>query len=132
MPLGPDLFLIAKGLACNCFPLRAVLLVIVAYIFSSSVNFWLGRKAAHVVKIKKKHEDKIRKIIEKYSFWGVFFVAIGPIPVREGAIVAGLMDIKFSEFITAMTLGVTIRFTAEGLLAPLFITHQFGAGGRIL
>jgi len=117
MPIGPDIFLVAKALSCRCFPLRTLGLVILAYALASSINFLLAAKVKNFIRIKEKKRRKIKEIVDRYGFWGVLFVAIGPIPVREGSIVAGLSGMRYDRFALAMLTGTVIRFTLEGLLA---------------
>ena len=88
--------------------------------FLSKFAFWLEQKA-----------EKNRGKVERYAFWGlVLFVAI-PLPgtgAWTGALVAGVMRMKFSKALGSIVLGVLpagvimtlISYGAVAAFAPLF------------
>lgn len=112
IPLGAGLGLpfwlnYLLSVAGNLLPVPIILLCIKAVLnwmakckvkFFNKVADWLFKKA-----------DKNRPKIEKYGFWGLcIFVAI-PLPgtgAWTGALVAGLMDMKFGKAFLSVVLGV--------------------------
>ncbi len=114
MPIGPDVFLIARSMACRCFPVGLVASMVVAYAISGSINYFIGRFMGHRLKSVRSWLDRFREPISRYGFWGLLMVSAGPIPVREGSIVAGFMEIPYLQFLAAMLVGTSVRFALEG------------------
>ncbi len=114
MPIGPDIFLIARAMACHCFPARAILLMVTAYTLSGTINFYIGQMASQKIKISSSWFRKVSDAISKYGTWSILLISLGPIPVREGAITIGFLKIPYKKFLFMMVLGTAIRFSAEG------------------
>ncbi len=121
MPIGPDVFLIAKALSCHCFPLTLVVSMVAAYTIAGTINYLIGRFLSRKLKIRSKWLRKVELYAEKYGFWGLLMVSAGPIPVREGCIAIGFLRLPFKKFVAAMVLGTGLRFGFEGLLGAYLI-----------
>ncbi len=119
MPIGPDIFLIARAMGCHCFPLKAVLLMVIAYCVSGSINFFIGRLALKTTRLKGRWLDRLSKAVNRYGFAGLLLISAGPIPLREGSITAGFLRVPYRNFISAMLIGTSLRFTAEGIFGSL-------------
>ncbi len=110
LPVGPDVYLMARARALGRLPLGALLAVILAYLAALSIAYGVGSTGRRVI---GRDLGRFERWIQRYGGWATFLAAISPVPLREFALVAGYTRMAYPVFLTGLLVGITLRFLVE-------------------
>lgn len=110
MPVGPDVYLMARAHALGRFPVAAFLAVILAYGAALSVAYAVGATGRRVF---RRDLGRVERWIQRYGGWASFLAAVSPVPLREYALVAGYSRMAYPVFLGGILAGLVLRFALE-------------------
>ncbi len=110
LPVGPDVYLMARTRVLGRFPVAAFVAVVLAYGTALSVAYGLGAAGRRWI---GRDLGRWERWIRRYGGWASFLAAVSPVPLREFALVAGYCRMAYPVFLAGILAGVTLRFTAE-------------------
>jgi len=110
LPVGPDVYLMARARAMGRFPVGAWMAVVLAYAAALSVAYAVGAAGR---KALRRDLGRWERWIRRYGGWASFLAAVSPVPLREFALVAGYCRMAYPVFLTGILAGVILRFTLE-------------------
>ena len=118
MPIGPDIFLIASSISCKCLPISKVIATLTAYFIGCTIDFAIGRWFGY--RIKWQVLQRLKGLGERYGGWAMFVAGLTPIPLREASIAAGVLRMRYKDFILPLFSALALRFFVEGSLGIWF------------
>ncbi len=101
----------------------------------SIVIYWIGYKGGEVLLVKRLGEERFKKIhatFERYGFLGLMVPSMlpPPTPFKLFVLTAGVIEMSFVKFLSAIFLGRLLRFCILSLLVIRFgpeIVALFGS-----
>lgn len=126
LPEGND-FLIVMLSTGNTWRRMAyyVIMTIVGSVIGCLLLYFVGRKGGNPLlrrRFSEKHIARAERLFEKYGILTVVVPSIlpPPCPFKIFVLTAGAFRLKWAEFIVAVTLGRTIRYSTWGILSVLY------------
>jgi membrane protein YqaA with SNARE-associated domain len=121
MPGGPDLVVMALTHNNHSMMPIYVIAAVIGSTLGCLVPYWIGRKAGEAALRIFSEEKRVRVsgLINRYGLWSMLAGALlpPPFPFKMLLITAGVFRVKIWQFLGALAIGRTIRFTLEGLMA---------------
>jgi len=135
IPGGMDLFVILLTSHRREWWAYYALFAVAGAVIGGYVTFRLakkGGKEALEKKIGKKRSEKVYKKFEKGGFWTIVVGSIlpPPFPLVPVLMAAGVMQYPRKHFLTALTVGRSVRFFLVAYLGKLYGTAIVGWLGR--
>lgn len=120
-PVGPDLFIILKGLS-GSEPYSAAILAIASTTVGAGLAYLAARIWGRKILLRffGKKADAIKKaeaLYRRYGAWFVFASAIGPMPLKYAIWISGLSGMPSRKFFFLLAAGLVPRFLAEAMIA---------------
>jgi membrane protein YqaA with SNARE-associated domain len=121
MPGGADLVVMALTHNNHSMMPVYVIAAVVGSTLGCLVPYWIGRKAGEAA-LRVFNEEKrtrVTGLVNRYGLWSMLAGALlpPPFPFKMLLITAGAFRMKIWQFLGALAIGRTIRFTLEGLMA---------------
>ncbi len=117
LPVGPDVYLIARTRTLGRVPVEALLAVLLAYLAALSVAYAVGATGRRVL---RRDLGRFERWIQRYGGWATFLAAVSPVPLREFSLVAGYTRMAYPVFLIGLLAGLTLRFVAECLASLMW------------
>jgi membrane protein YqaA with SNARE-associated domain len=121
MPGGPDLVVMALTHNNHSMMPVYVIAAVIGSTLGCLVPYWIGRKAgdAALRVFSEEKRARVAGLVNRYGLWSMLAGALlpPPFPFKMLLITAGVFRVKIWQFLGALAIGRTIRFTLEGLMA---------------
>lgn len=121
MPGGPDLVVMALSQHNHSLMPIYVIAAVIGSTVGCLVPYWLGRKAgaASLRAFSEAKRERVTRLVNRYGLWSMLTGALlpPPFPFKVLLITAGVFRVNVWQFLGALAIGRTIRFTLEGLIA---------------
>ena len=103
----------------------------------SIVIYWIGYKGGEVLLVKRMGEERFRKVhasFERYGFLALMVPSMlpPPTPFKLFVLSAGVVEMSFSRFLSAIFAGRFLRFLLLSLLVIRFGPEIVGFFGHVL
>jgi membrane protein YqaA with SNARE-associated domain len=108
----------------NLWPYYA-LMATVGAVIGGYITYALGRKGGKETIERKLNKDKAEKLLKRLDKWGFWSVAVGallppPFPLVPVLLAAGAIQYSTKKFLTALTLGRSVRYCLVAGLGSLY------------
>ena len=121
-------------------PRRFLLLSAMAAVGSalgSIVIYWIGYKGGEVLLVKRIGEERFRKIhraVERHEFLALMLPAMlpPPMPFKLFVLSAGVVEMRFTHFLSAIFAGRFLRFVLLSLLVIKYGPEIVGFFGHVV
>jgi membrane protein YqaA with SNARE-associated domain len=121
MPGGPDLVVMALTHNNHSMMPVYVIAAVIGSTLGCLVPYWIGRKTGEAALrvFSEEKRARVSRLVNRYGLWSMLAGALlpPPFPFKMLLITAGVFRVKIWQFLGALAIGRTIRFTLEGLMA---------------
>ena len=123
-PIAPDIFILGQGgLGYNSY--LSALIAIGGTLTGAAAGYWLGKRLGLLVltrifRVKEKYLAKGERFFARHGVWGVVLATLSPIPLRELSWLAGIFRMPFYSFLSALSIGLSIRYLGLAFLGSTF------------
>lgn len=132
IPEGNDLLIVVKSTSSGwSLMVYFVAMTVLGSTVGCSLLYSLGRWGGSRV-TSRMNKDRVAEISDLYRRRGVWTILVPsilppPTPFKIFVLSAGVLQVRFTTFLTAVVVGRTIRYSMWGILAVLFgeAVHQF-------
>ncbi len=122
-PIPPDalLPLLAIGESVP-YAVYLGLVTTAASIAGAAVGYWVGDRFSDWVhqRFSSQRLERVEAWYREYGEWVVGVAAFSPVPFKVFTVSSGLLGLRFWPFILAATIGRSLRFIPEAVLASIY------------
>jgi membrane protein YqaA with SNARE-associated domain len=134
LPGSMDAFTIVLSAAHRDLWFYYAIMATIGSILGGYLTYRLGAKGGKETlekKISKRRAEKVYVIFSRYGFWSVSIAAVSPppVPIVPFLIAAGAMHYPRTKFLSALTLGRSVRYTLLAYFGSIYgrrILHWIG------
>ncbi len=129
LPIPSEVYM-TMGSAAG-LPLHLIFIAVgIATFVGATIGFYLGKWLGHPVFLwlfGQKRLERAEHIIKKWGFWGVLLIGYTPFPFKLITWSAGIFEMPYKKFITAVMCGRLPRYLLVGSLASWILKSHFYA-----
>ena len=125
IPEGNDVLIVVLSMGAGWSAmLYYVAMTVAGSVAGCTLLYWVGRRGGGFMK-RRMNPEKLAWAEVMYSRWGLWAVLVPsvlppPTPFKVFVFSAGLFQLPFPRFLTAVAVGRTIRYLMWGILAVLY------------